>query len=271
VPLAVWPCAQDTNDRAGQSSAAAEIVRRAIALYSEPGDLVLDPLCDDPHATTLLEAIRLGRNALGITGFDPECNANAALALTEAQRAGASGDAKLLVGEPHELLHLLARHAGELLNRRANNNGQPRVARHPCGAVDLVLLAAAAEPPTPRRRTPWRRWSRSTTSELLANSAALLRPGGFLVVAPIPANRELAPGDPAGELVQLCQSHGLLYWQHVIALCVPIRNDRLEAEQRPANGGAQRCHLDLLVLRKPDSPARGGGSADEEQPKGWSR
>jgi modification methylase len=40
------------------------IARHAIAAYSHPGDLVLDPMCG--IGTTLVEATHLGRQAIGI-------------------------------------------------------------------------------------------------------------------------------------------------------------------------------------------------------------
>jgi DNA modification methylase len=39
------------------------VARQAIAAYSQPGDLVVDPMCG--IGTTLVEAIRLGRDAIG--------------------------------------------------------------------------------------------------------------------------------------------------------------------------------------------------------------
>lgn len=226
---------------------AAEISRRAITHYSEPGGLVLDPLCDDPG--TLIEAIRLGRDALGLTSLDPERNADQLFALHEAQRAGAPGNAQLLVGEPCELARLLARKAGPLLNRRANSASLREIARHPCGAVDLVLLGATLLPPEQRRQFHW--WTPTPAgAQLLSACTALLRPGGFLLFAAPTADPDAAGTDRVSELVQIGQSHGLQYWQHVIALYAPIENGQLHP-----NGTATgtRCHGDLLAFRKPEA------------------
>ena len=70
LPLALWPCAQRTSQwqRHGRflpesnrhpAKMLPEIARRVIAAYSDPGDLVLDPMCG--IATTLIEAIHLER------------------------------------------------------------------------------------------------------------------------------------------------------------------------------------------------------------------
>ena len=75
LPLALWPCAQRTSQwqRHGRfvpesnrhpAKMLPEIARRVIAAYSDPGDLVLDPMCG--IATTLVEAIHLERRAIGV-------------------------------------------------------------------------------------------------------------------------------------------------------------------------------------------------------------
>lgn len=195
-------------------------------MYSDPGDLVVDARCDDPDTTSLIEAIRLDRDALGVTDLDPERNADAVLALQDAKRAGAAGEARLIVGlgEPRQLLHLLSRQAG-----------------HHCRDVALVLLLSQPAQPAAPSRSGRRR---DSSGELVAACAALLRPGGFLVATP---PRRDQGGDPVAGLVELGQAHGLSYWQHVIALAVPIREGTLLAADRDE----PRCHLDLVILRKP--------------------
>jgi modification methylase len=75
LPLSVWPTAQQpaASQRTGRylpgstahpAKMLPAIARQAIAAYSQPGDLVLDPMCG--IGTTLVEAIHLGRDAIGI-------------------------------------------------------------------------------------------------------------------------------------------------------------------------------------------------------------
>src|SRR6266498_2931180 len=75
VPLSVWPVAQTSHraQRIGRylpCSAAhparmlPALARYAIERYSTPGGLVVDPLCG--IGTTLVEAVHLGRDALGV-------------------------------------------------------------------------------------------------------------------------------------------------------------------------------------------------------------
>jgi modification methylase len=75
LPLAVWPCAQRSAQVQRQGRFAPEsnrhpakilpeIARRAISAYSDPGDVVLDPMCG--IATTLVEASHLDRRSIGV-------------------------------------------------------------------------------------------------------------------------------------------------------------------------------------------------------------
>jgi modification methylase len=76
------------------------LARTAIATYSSVGELVLDPMCGT--GTTLVEAVHLGREAIGVE-LEPRWAALAAANLTLARQEGATGrglvtrgDARLL-------------------------------------------------------------------------------------------------------------------------------------------------------------------------------
>jgi tRNA G10 N-methylase Trm11 len=73
--VSVWttaqssPAAQRKNKYTPESTAhpakmLPEVVRHAVAHYTRPGELVLDPICG--IGTTLVEAVRLGRRAVGV-------------------------------------------------------------------------------------------------------------------------------------------------------------------------------------------------------------
>jgi hypothetical protein len=108
---------------------------------------------------------------------------------------------------------------------------------------------------------------RRAMTEIYAACAAVLKPGGFLVVV----TKNLRAGgslhDLAGDTVDLCRATGLLYWQHVIALLAAIRDGELQprpsfwqlTQIRKAVARGERvhlvCHEDVLVFRKPHSSA----------------
>ena len=103
-----------------------ELARRAIYAYSDPGDLVVDPMCG--IGTTLVEAIHLDRNALGIE-LERRWAALATANLALAREHGAAGKAGVLEGDARELPRLLTRTpAASSPGRRALSRGSGRAA-----------------------------------------------------------------------------------------------------------------------------------------------
>ena len=270
-----------------------ELARRGITAYSDPGDLVVDPMCG--IGTTLVEAIHLDRNALGVE-LERRWASLATANLAHAREQSAPGQAAVLEGDARELPRLLGRahrtwHPG--------NDPEPknRVVRLGAGSADLILTS----PPYGRDielidKPAWlaggrlgdkatRNYSsdrnnlghargqhyRETMGEVYAACAAALKPGGFLIVVTKNLRSGGALLDLAGTTVELCQTVGLSYWQHVIALHAAIRDDRLAPRPsfwqlstiRNALARGERvhlvCHEDVLVLRKPDPAAPSAG------------
>lgn len=227
VPLAVWPCAQ-RGCPPGELLPA--LARRVIDTYSDPGDLVVDPCC--ASGTTLIEAVQLDRDALGVEA-DPTCAAVAAQNIEKVRSDGAPGRARVLVGDGRDLPRVLAR-------RQARELVAPpgeRITRLPFATAALVLTAL------PRTRP-------AALAHYAASAAAVVKPGGFVVLV---IDRRRAGSALAGELVQLHQRLGLLYWQHVIGLVAEIREDQLRYRGRcPRGATAAPCHEDVLVFRRPE-------------------
>jgi DNA modification methylase len=298
VPMAVWPCAQQTSQvqRHGRylpesnrhpAKMLPELARRAISAYSEPGELVLDPMCG--IGTTLVEAIHLDRNALGIE-LEPRWASLALANTAHARDQHASGAAAVLEGDARELPHLLARKAQRFLTRLA---GSGTVATHPAGAIALILTS----PPYGCEigeldKRAWgtghdlclqqtRNYSGDRANlgharnqhyldamaDVYRASACVLRPGGFLVVVTKDLRAQGALRDLAGQTIQLCRDAGLLYWQRVIALLATVGERELVPrpsfwqllQLRKATARGERtqlvCHEDVLVFRKPPSKA----------------
>jgi modification methylase len=115
-----------------------ELARRAISAYSDPGDLVVDPMCG--IGTTLVEAIHLGRNALGIA-LERRWASLATANLAHAREQGATCNPGDLEGQASELPRLLSRNARQLLRLSGPpaKTSESKVARLGAGSVDLIL------------------------------------------------------------------------------------------------------------------------------------
>jgi modification methylase len=111
LPLALWPCAQQTSQsqRRGRflpesnrhpAKMLPEIARRVVAAYSSPGDLVLDPMCG--IGTTLTEAIHLDRRAIGVE-LEERWASLAAQNVKQARTHGATGRARVVEGDARRL------------------------------------------------------------------------------------------------------------------------------------------------------------------------
>jgi modification methylase len=294
LPLAVWPCAQTTSQyqRRGRyltdsarhpGKMIPELARRAILAYSDPGDLVVDPMCG--AGTTLVEAIHLERDALGVE-LEPRWAALAVANVALARDQGAAGKAGVIEGDARELPHLLARKDRPLLAQ-----SKPAVRRLPSGSVDLILTSPpyACEvgeiskkrwgqgrnlcPPETRNYGPNRANLgyargddyRAAMAQIYESCAAVLKPGGFLVTVTKDLRERGGLRDLAGDTLTLCRSAGLQYWQHVVALLAAIRDGELVpypsffqlTQIRKAVARGERTHLvvheDVLVFRKPET------------------
>ena len=107
LPLSVWPTAQVSprGQRAGRyvemsrthpARMLPAIVRRAIESYSLPGGLILDPMAG--AGTTLVEAVHLGRDAIGVE-YEPPFAALAEANLAYATSQGATGHGEIVQGD----------------------------------------------------------------------------------------------------------------------------------------------------------------------------
>src|SRR5450755_3839794 len=113
--LSVWPTAQRDarTQRRGRylpesmahpAKMLPAIAATAISRYTEPGDLVADPMCG--IGTTLVEAIHLGRDGLGIE-YEDRWAQIAAANIAHARRGGAAGNGEVIRGDARQLPALL--------------------------------------------------------------------------------------------------------------------------------------------------------------------
>jgi len=209
----------------------------------------------------LLEAIRQERNAAAVIGHDVEDFLELNQRVWAAREQGALGEAVLLRGDPPELPRLLAEQARGFLHRHRHLH--PGVGVHPGGSADLILVSLPALLLLGRREDHSRRWhQRFSAFDVLTAAAIVLRPGGYLVTVSGSDSGELegTARDLGSETVSLCAELGLAYWQHIIALLVPIDDGQLKPRRRRRRatqpGLPRIVHQDVHVFRKPTAETR---------------
>jgi modification methylase len=234
-----------------------EIARRVIAAYSDPGDLVLDPMCG--IATTLVEAIHLDRRAIGVE-LEGRWASLAAKNIAHARSQGAAGKALILQDDARYLgrgvLDELAGQVPLILTSPPYGNatlGDPR------GGKGMARSRAfegrrmtAADRARAAKAPNWCRYGDSTgsvarlrygrTDEALtprgesylaamaaiyAVCARMLRPGGYLVLVTKNLRADGALRNIAGDTITLCQQIGLVFQQHIVALLAALRDGEL--------------------------------------------
>jgi hypothetical protein len=237
------------------------IAQRTIATYSNPGDLVLDPMAG--IGSTLVEAIHLGRDAIGVE-YEANWAELARANLAHARSQGASGHGEILCGD--------SRHLGALVD--------PAVR----GLVALVLTSPPYGPSLHGQVTArpgqgiaksHHRYSTDPANlahvglgglldamrTILAACASVLRPGGFVAMTVRPWWRNGQLVDLPGALVRVGEEAGLVLYERNVALLAGLRDDRLvprssffalEQVRKARAAGVPRlviAHEDLLVFR----------------------
>jgi hypothetical protein len=237
LPLSVWPAAADTEIVPACRSGccvpvSGPLARHLVTACTRLGDLVVD--LDASDHNVISTALAMGCQATA-TFTDPVLARviGQALATTHPDHDLAVADLRLT--RPDTLLADL---------------------RHLKGAASLVVRTYACSS---------RRHERTNTvgqAHLdLPGSAALLKPGGHLAVVTGLHHGQADPVDPAPALIAEAQRAGLLYLQHIIALRVPVRGERLEPPLTwglPRTGAAAgglpasaRVHSDLFIFTRP--------------------
>ncbi|MFC0107956.1 DNA methyltransferase [Kibdelosporangium aridum] len=220
-PLSVWPTGQ--RDPAAQLRDSGcvpgtdadtdrippAVAAFAIATYTRPGDLVLDPDCG--AGTVLVEALRAGRHALGLTAHTrwwTLARAN----ITAAKAAGAWRDGSVLNALPKVLATVRA--AGWV------------------GRVGLVLTALRTAPDDAKDRGSGPDGDlESAIAELAATQLycePLLRSGGHLAVVARPQRHpDGSLADLTTPLVAAATTARLTLVDRCVALTAELRGSRL--------------------------------------------
>lgn len=293
LPLAVWPCAQRTSQwqRYGRYLAESNrhpgkmlpaLARRAVETYSEPGALVVDPMCG--IGTMLVEAIDLGRRTIGVE-LESRWAKLAAANIEHAHEDPRTRSlAQVTEGDARQLARVLTTQT-----RRLVSPEQGAVSRMAYGVADLILTSPPYACEVADLNTGQRASSRcdamtrpttAATSAMRAGAhiswlwmTSIERAwrcssrGGFLVCV----TKDMHSGgggalrNLSGETIALCEDAGLLYWQRVISLLETVRDSELvvrpsfwqtlQARRRRAKGDRTQvvAHEEVLVFRKPQT------------------
>jgi SAM-dependent methyltransferase len=286
--LSVWPVSQQparvqrrsrylAESTAHPGKMLPELARTIIGCYSEPGQLVLDPMCG--IGTTLVEAIHLGRDAIGVE-FEPRWATLAARNVLLAREHGAVANALALRGDARRLgKGLLDELAGSVALILTSPPYGPSTHGHVRKHEDRVEklntyysrnpdnLAHLPARPTRKRGESFE----AAFATILAGCMRMLAPGGHLVLTVRPFRARGALVDLPGATIELAQSVGLTLTNRHVALLCGLRGSGLVSRtsffqiQHQRKGAIPRmlliAHEDVLVFTKtartPSSTFRG--------------
>ncbi|MFI1736531.1 TRM11 family SAM-dependent methyltransferase [Streptomyces sioyaensis] len=270
LPLSVWNTAPTSApaQRKGRyvpGSAAhpakmlPAIAAHAIKTYTHPGDLVLDPMCG--IGTTLVEALHLGRNALGIE-YEPKWATLASLNARSAAQGDGTGTGTVRCGDARHLTDLAPTHTrGEVALvvtsppygpsvhgqvRSTRDTGERGVVKkHFRYGDDRANLAHV-----------------STThlleafTEILTQCRTMLRPGGTAVVTTRPWRERGELIDLPSAVLAAGKAAGLTPAERCVALLTGIRESQLVSRpsffQMKNVRDARRQGIPLSVIQHED-------------------
>jgi hypothetical protein len=240
-----------------------DLAAHAVAAYTRPGDLVLDPMCG--AGTTLVEAVHAGRDTNGVD-IEAAYTALSAANLHLAADQGATGRGTVITGDATDLTRLIP---ARLHGRVALVLTSPPYGRRTHGLVRATPSGVGKRDHLYGRRstgnlayTSWPGLLDGFT-RIATASHALLRPGGMFVVTARPVRR--APDDLIdlpGQLLAAAAAAGLQPVERCAALLAAARHDQLIhrasmfallAARRARAAGiptAVIAHEDVLVLRR---------------------
>ncbi|WFE93567.1 DNA methyltransferase [Micromonospora sp. WMMD987] len=246
------------------------IARYAIRTYTNPGDVVLDPMAG--IGTTIIEAMHLGRHGVGAE-YEPEWVASAAANIHHAGQTGASGRGEIYQGDSTALPALLP----ASLHGRASlvitsppygssthghvrtpgpRRGKVRKINHKYGSSDNLAYCSHGQ-------------LADGFTAILAGCRTLLRPGGHVIVTARPYRRHGELIDIPGMVTAAGINAGLELVEECIALVCGVRNGSIiprasffqQKNTRDAitTGDPQWLlqHEDVVVLRAPLLPHAG--------------
>ena len=281
--LSVWATAQSTGpvQRRGRylpqsvkhpARMLPAIAEHAVRAYTEPGDLVFDPMCG--IGTTIVEAIHAGRDGIGVeyeSRWSDIADANVAHAHTQ----GATGRGSIIRGDATRLSALLpAALQGQVSLVVTSPPYGPTVhgSVRPEAGAGIHKSNSAYNDGTDKGNLAYRDLAGLTAgfTHILTGCAALLKPGGVVVVTARPWRKKGELVDLPSAVIAAGTAAGLVPVERAVALLAAVRDGRLVARPsffqlssvRKARAAGVPMHLiaheDVLVLRRPLSSTRVG-------------
>jgi DNA modification methylase len=205
------------------------IAQHAIHTWTQPGEIVLDPMAG--IGTTIAEAMHAGRHGIGVE-YENRWTRLAADNIALATRHGASGTGQVRQGDARHLTRLIP---AELRGRIAlvitsppygdSTHGQVRTPGPRTGKVSKLDNRYGTDPANLAYTDPDELAAGFT--DILAECAQVLRPGGTVMVTARPYRRYGELVDIPGMVIAAGTQAGLHFMERCVALIAGIRDGRI--------------------------------------------
>ncbi|RAS58963.1 DNA methylase [Lentzea atacamensis] len=281
LPVSVWATAQTSpstqrRNRYTRESTAhpakmlPDVARYAIAHYTKPGDVVLDPMCG--IGTTLVEAVHLGRRAVGVE-YEPHwvtvANNNLALAAEQ----GFDRDGQVFHGDARQLSTLLPadlRGQGALVvtSPPYGPSTHGRVAVAPGEGIQKYFHQYGSTLDRGNLANIGHHRLLSGFTRILTAVAEFMRPGGHIAITVRPWREHAELIDLPSQILTCGRNAGLIPVERCVALLARVAEQDFVArgsffqrdflrKQREAGLPLHLiAHEDVLVFRTPLRPSR---------------
>lgn len=279
LPVSVWATAQSSaaSQRRGRyipestahpAKMLPAIAAHAITHYTRPGDLVLDPMCG--IGTTLIEALHLGRPALGVE-YEPHWVQTTRANLTLAHQAGIDTDAQVIHGDARQLPTLflpemLGQVALVLTSPPYGPSTHGQITATPGGGVRKRDHLYGNTLDRGNLANIGHHRLLSGFTKILTGAAAFLRPGGHVAITVRPWREHAELIDLPSQILA-CGSHaGLIPVERCVALLARIAEHHLVArgsffqrdfirKQRAAGLPLHLiAHEDVIIFQRAQTP-----------------
>ncbi|WP_121399184.1 DNA methyltransferase [Micromonospora sp. M71_S20] len=277
--LSVWATAQSTGPVQRRGRYVPESVKHparmlpaiaahAIGAYTQPGDLVLDPMCG--IGTTLVEAVHAGRDAFGIE-YEPQWSNIADANIRHAHDQGATGRASVIRGDATRLMSLVPKAlTGEVALVVTSPPYGPTVHGLVRPGADGVVKSDDRYGED-KGNLAYRDLTGLADgfAQILRGCATLLRPGGVVVVTARPWRKRGELVDLPSAVIAAGLRAGLVPTERCVALLAAVRDGQLVArpsffqlqQVRKARAGGVPMHLiaheDVLIFALPPQDGTG--------------